>query len=84
MMCGCPTAHAAFVILRTFVTRWYVHVYMYVLPENTRFQVELDYGWGGVRSGASCPPSESSGANRSRSLQYYIVYVLSHDRPLWS
>ena len=27
-----------------------------------RLQVELDHGWGGARSGAGCPPSESSGA----------------------
>ena len=55
-----PTAQAAFAILRAFVSRLYANV----LQLHTRLEVhvELDHGRGGARSGAGCPPSESSGA----------------------
>ena len=53
-----PTAQAAFAILRAFVAGWYANV----LQLHTRLEVELDHGRGGARSGAGCPPSESSGA----------------------
>ena len=55
-MRGRPTAQAAFAILRASVARWYANV----LQVHTRLEVELDHGWDGARSRASCPPSESS------------------------
>ena len=55
-MRGRPNAQAAFAILREFVARWYANV----LQLHTRLDVELDHGWGGARSRAGCPPSESS------------------------
>ena len=58
MMCGSPTAQAVFAILRMFVACWYA----YVLQLHTCLEVELDHGRGAARSGAGCPPSESSGA----------------------
>ena len=57
-MRGSPTAQAAFAILCAFVARWYA----YILQLYMHFQVELDHGRGGARSGAGCPPSESPGA----------------------
>ena len=56
MMRGSPTAQAAFVILRAFV----VYCHKYVLQLHTCLEAELDHGRGRVRSGAGCPPSESS------------------------
>ena len=41
-----------------FVARWYANV----LQLHTRLEVELDHEWGGAKSRAGCPPSESSGA----------------------
>ena len=53
-----PNAQAAFAILRAFVARWHANV----LQLHTRLEVELGHGWGGAKSRAGCPPSESSGA----------------------
>ena len=87
-MRGRPTAQAAFAILRTFVACWCA----YVLQLHTCLEVELDYGWGGARSRAGCPPSKSSGAkvhvqpngHRDIKLFYALNYELSHDTPLRS
>ena len=57
-MCGSPTAQAALVILRALVACWYT----YVVQVHTHLQVGLHHGRGGVGSGASCQPFESSGA----------------------
>ena len=57
-MRGRFNAQAAFAILRAFVARWCANV----LQLHTRLELELDHGRGGARSGAGCPPSESSGA----------------------
>ena len=58
-MCGSPTVQAAFEILRTLVSRWCA----YVLQLLMRLKVNIDHGQGRMRSGAGCPPFESSGAN---------------------
>ena len=58
MMRGRPTAQVAFAMLRAFVARWYANISQL----HTRLEVKLDHGRGGARSGAGCPPSESSGA----------------------
>ena len=88
-MRGRPTAQAAFAILRAFVARWYANV----LKLHTRLEVELDHGRGGARSGAGCPPFESSGAIKGprtadghRDIQsfYALNYALSRETPLRS
>ena len=62
---------------------------MYVLQLYTGLEAELDHRQGGVRSGAGCPPSESSGtkvhartADRHRGI--IAFYALLHDTPLRS
>ena len=71
MMCGRPTAQAAFAILRAFVARWCG----YVLQLHTCLEVELDHGRGGVRSRAGCPPSLRSGAKVH--IQPTVIVILN-------
>ena len=80
---GCPTRIA---ILRAFVARWCANV----LKLHTRLDVKLDHGWGGARSRAGCPPSESSVAkvHVQPTVTAIIIYALncalSRDTPLRS
>ena len=58
VMRGSSIEQAPFAILRGFVACWYV----YVLQVCTCLQLGLDHERGGLSSGASCPPSKSSGS----------------------
>ena len=71
-MRGSPTAQAHFAILCVFVAFGYA----YVLQVHMLLQVGIDYGRGRVRSGAGCPPSESSGAKVHNTFNNYSAITL--------